>query len=84
MMYLSQSHPDKRTVVLNVEGDLDRESLPDVRDAYRESVGSGKRVAINLANISGVDRHGKAFLRQIRDAVQFVGLPGYLKLEIDD
>jgi len=70
--------------MLKVEGDLDRESLPALEDTYQESLDSGKRIAVNLENISGVDSHGKEFLKAIRNLVEFIGIPNYLKIEIGD
>ena len=82
MIYISQSYPNSETVVLNVEGDLDSESLPVLVETYRESLESCKAIEINLEKISVVDRDGKAYLRQIRDKVRFVGMPASIRMEI--
>ncbi len=82
MIYLIQSYPDKSTVVLQVEGDLESESLPVLEDVYRKSLESGKGIAINLEKISSVDRAGKDFLNEIQDAVEFIGMPQYIQMEI--
>lgn len=82
MIYLSQSYPDKSTVLLQVEGDLDSESLPVLEDAYRKSLEAGKGIAMNLEKISSVDRAGKDFLREIQNTVEFIGIPQYIEMEI--
>ncbi len=82
MIYLKQSYRDGNTVVLQVEGDLDSESLPLLEDIYRKSIESGRKTAINLEKIASVDRHGKEFLREIQDSVQFIGIPLHIQMEI--
>ena len=82
MIYISEAHPDNSTVILHVEGDLDAEYLPVLVDIYRKNLGSRKAIKISLEKISVVDRAGKAFLRDVQDKVQYIGMPLHIQIEI--
>lgn len=84
MIYLTDSYPDKRSVVIKLEGMLDSESLPVVEDAYRKNLKSGKKITIDLESVSSIDRDGRNFLVQIQNEVQYVGLPPYIQMEIGE
>ena len=82
MIYISESDTGKSNVVITVEGTLNREFLPVLEEVYAKNVKADKRIAVNLDGISSVDRNAKAFLKRIKNAVKFVKMPAYLKLEI--
>ena len=82
MIYITESYSGKDTVVINVEGELDSESLPVLDEIYQKRLETGKRIAVNLDKISSVDRAGKEFLRKIQDTVQFIGIPLHIQMEI--
>jgi len=68
--------------MLNVEGDIDSDSLPILIDTYRKNLESSKAIAINLEKISAVDRNGRAFLKEIQHSVRFIGMPASIQMEI--
>ena len=82
MIYISESNSGKSSVVIKVEGTLNSEFLPVLEEVYAKHVKADKRIAVNLDGISSVDRNAKAFLKSIKNAVRFVKMPAYLKLEI--
>jgi len=82
MIYLTDSYPDKDSVVIKVEGTLDSESLSIVEDAYRKNLETGKEITIDLESVSSIDRDGRSFLIKIKDEVQYIGLPPYIQMEI--
>ncbi len=83
MVYISQSHPDRDSVIIKVEGTLDNEALPILEKVYRENLKSRKRIAIDLGKISSVGRAGTDFLCQIQDRTQYIDIPVYLRMAID-
>ncbi len=82
MVYITQSHPDKDSVIIKVEGTIDRESLPILEEIYRKNFESGKRITIDLGKISSVGRTGRDFLRKIQDKTQLTQLPTYIQMAI--
>ena len=82
MIHITESHTRNSTVVIKVEGSLDSESLPVMKDTYRKHLGSGKLIALDFEDIFNIDSAAKGFLREIQDEVQFVGLPLHVQMEI--
>lgn len=82
MIHLSQTYPDKQSVTIKVEGDLDSESLPILKDVCRKHIESGKNITIDLEKVAGVDRSGKEMLGEMDSRVQLTGMPAYLEMQI--
>jgi len=82
LIHISESFTDKSSVVIKVQGALNRESLHLLEEIYQEHVKENNRIAIDLEGITVVDRTGKNFLKKIQDDVRFVRMPAYLELEI--
>ena len=82
MIYVSQSYPDKGSVIIKVEGSINDETLPVFQDVYNKHVSADKRIAIDLKRIVGVGKQAKTFLKSIHSTVRFIDMPEYLKMEM--
>ncbi len=82
MIYISESDTGASSVTIKVEGTLTSEYLPVFEEVYAKHVDAGKRIAVDLGSVTSVERSAKAILKRIRDEVQFIDMPAYLKLEI--
>lgn len=83
MIYITQSYPDKNSVIIKVEGTINGESLPVLEEVYQENLELGRRIAIDLGKISSVGRTGRDFLRQIQNKTQFIDIPIHIQMAID-
>ena len=82
MIYLTQTYIENSAVIINVQGNLDNETLPALQDVYRENLESGRTIKMNFEKTSTINRRGRAFLREIQGESQFIGLPAYVKMII--
>ena len=82
MIYISESNTGKSSVTIRVEGTLNSESLPVFEEVYAKHAKVKDQIAVDFSGIMSVDRKAKAFLKSIKNAVRFVKMPAYLKLEI--
>ena len=82
MIHITESYTGNSSMVIKVEGSLDRESLSIMEETYRKNRESGKEITIDFEDIRDIDRDAKGFLKSIRDKVQFVGLPMHIQIEI--
>ena len=69
-------------MTIKVEGTLNSESLPVLEGVYCSHATSEKQISVDLGSTISVDRHGREFLKGIRNTVRFVNMPAYLQLLI--
>jgi len=63
------SHPDERTVVLHLEGDLDLVSLDRFEEAWRAALADGPTsLVLDLEALRFIDSTGLRGLLEVRDA----------------
>ena len=84
MIYIEESFAAKETVILRVEGGLDRESLSDFRRVCARHLQAKRKVQIDLGGISHICKEGRDFLRSIKNEVQLMGLNKYLEMDIHE
>ncbi len=84
MIYIKETQPDENKVAIQVEGKLDRKTLPCLREVCRQHFESETRpeIEVHLDELADVSREGKEFLSEIKEKVTFSGLPEFLKLGI--
>ena len=84
MIHINETSSSQDTVIIQLEGRLDSESLASLEDVYQKHLSIGQKVILDLESLNSIDRHGKDFLRKIRNNVRYIGLSEYLSLEIGD
>ena len=84
MIRIEEHFNNAETIVLMVEGRLDRESLPALRQVCERYLGIGQKVRVHLGGLNHIGQEGLDFLRSIRDRVLFLEMNEYLKMAIND
>ncbi|MBU2549351.1 MAG: hypothetical protein KKB20_13115 [Proteobacteria bacterium] len=84
MIHVEESFTDERTVLLRIEGRLDRESFPAFRAVCQRHLEAGRRVRLDMGGLNHIGQDGREFVRSIRKRVRLQGLSEYLKLAIDE
>ncbi len=84
MIRIEEHFNNAETVILMVEGRLDRESLPAFRQECERYLDTGKIVRLHLGGLNHIGQDGLDFLRNIRERVFFLELNEYYKLAIQD
>ena len=83
MIHISQKTNDDRTVVIVVDGRLDRKSLSSFRDVCERQISSNKHILLDLKGITHTDESGREYLKFLKKRAQFISVPEFLKLEIN-
>ena len=84
MIRIEEKTIDKETIVLWIEGRLDRESFPAFREMCERYFQAGKKLQLNLSRLIYIGQNGLGYFRDIRDRVHFLDLNAYLKMAIQD
>jgi len=70
------------SVRIRVDGNVDQNSLPALRELCEKHFREGKTVSISLQGLMHIDAMGRDFLLSICDKVQLLDMPAFLKLEL--
>lgn len=84
MIRIEEKISDKNAVILWVEGRLDRESFPALRQMCEKHLLTGQKLELDLTGLIHIGQDGLEYFRSIRDRVYFLGLNAYLKMAILD
>ena len=84
MIRIEEHFNNAETVVLKVEGRLDRDSLPAFRQECQRYLETGNKICLHLGGLNHIGQDGLEFLRSIRDQVFFLELNEYYKMAIQD
>ncbi len=79
MFFVSEKILDKNSVTIQVDGYLDSDSIPVLREVFDHHLSEGKKVTLNLGNLSHVSREGREFLREMENRISLVGLPPFIR-----
>lgn len=82
MFRIRESFPDEVTVYLWFDGRMAEEDLDTYRKVIQTYLEEGKKIFVNLSNLSHIGWSGKRFLREIKDKVVFKEEPEHLKTSI--
>jgi hypothetical protein len=82
MIYIKQTFADEGVVIIQVDGVLDRESLPAFKTTFYRYFGKCAKIVLSLEGLAHIDQEGKAFLRGFQDKVNITGLSEFLKMEL--
>lgn len=69
MIYISERVLKKDSVLIDVDGVLDREAIPVLRDVLLRHLVDNKKISVNLAKLLHTSREGKAFLQEFKNQV---------------
>jgi hypothetical protein len=66
MVYVKETFPDDQSVVIWIDGILDGESIPILKNVCEAHGKSKRRVLLNLEGLVHISREGKDFLEEVR------------------
>ncbi len=81
---ITESDISHNSVVVVVDGTIDRNSLPILQKVCEKHFKQKKKIVISLQGLVHIDFEGRKHLMTIKDKVRFDGLPEFLKLELMD
>jgi hypothetical protein len=85
MIHIEESYPHPAAVVIQVDGKLDRRTIPTLQEVCQRHFESEPtlKITIEILRLDGITIEGKNYLRSIQDRVSFKNIPEFLKLELD-
>lgn len=82
MIRIKETFPDPYSVVIQVDGRLDKETLEPLKRVFSRYVDSHRKIVFSLHGLKSISKEGCYFLELICGQVSFVGLSEFLKLEL--
>ena len=84
MICIRETFPEDNATNLEVDGRLDWESLPILKNVCLRHLKKKRRITLHLRGLSHIDKEGRDFLKEIRDQLTLKGIPEFIKLEIEN
>lgn len=83
MIHISQKINDDNSIVIEVDGRLDRKSLASFKDVCEQQLNCNKNILLHLRGITHTDESGREYIKNLKNRVEFLSVPEFLKLEIN-
>jgi hypothetical protein len=81
LIYIKEIFSDKHSVGIQVDGFLDSQSLPILRDFCEKYFHSDKQILFYLGGLCHVNREGIDFLKEIKNRVTYIKAPEFIQLK---
>jgi hypothetical protein len=69
MIYIKELFPNNESVLIKVDGVLDKEAIPNLKDVFIYHLEEEKMISVDLTKLLHISREGKAFLQEFKDRV---------------
>ena len=83
MIHINQKTNDDSSIVIEVDGRLDRKSLAAFKDVCEQQLNYNKIILLHLRGITHTDEAGREYIKYLKNRVEFLSVPEFLKLEIN-
>ena len=83
MIHISETTNDDTSVTIAVDGRLNRKSLASLMNVCERYLESHKTIFLHLKGITHTDESSRQYLKSLKNRVDFLSVPEFLKLEID-
>lgn len=80
MIHIREKNLDDRWVEIDLDGILDEEAVPVVKEVCRNYLSLNKQVRLNLAGLLHVSRDGRDLLYSLNELVSIVNPPEFVVL----
>jgi len=70
VIYIKENYLGNKTVVIQVDGILDRESIPILRNIFTDHL--GEKVSLDLQGLLHISREGRTFLREFEGKITLI------------
>jgi len=83
MFRIDEIFPDANTVVMQIEGSIDRDAIVSLKEMCKKYLQARHiKISLDLESLLHITKEGKEFLEEIRGEVAFSNVPEFLKLEL--
>jgi anti-anti-sigma regulatory factor len=81
MIYIKEKYLDDRSVAIHLEGILDDESIPTLKEICETHLLEKRKILLNLKDVLHINREGQEFLREIQKKVRILELPKFIGMK---
>lgn len=82
MIHIKEKFPDEHTVIIQVDGRLDKETLEPLELVFKRYAKSSKKIIFSLNGLMSISKEGCAFFDRIKNKVSLTGLSGFLRMKL--
>jgi len=83
MIHINQKMNDDNSIIIEVDGRLDRKSLASFKDVCEQQFNRNTNILLHLRGITHTDESGREYIQKLKNRVEFLSVPEFLKLEIN-
>ncbi|MBT4643814.1 MAG: hypothetical protein HOC09_33855 [Deltaproteobacteria bacterium] len=84
MIFIKETFSEDGGVSIQIEGQLDSDSIPSLRDMCADHLSHERVIRLNLEKVDRIDRESLDYLRSVQTQVCLEGLNQYIRLELND
>jgi hypothetical protein len=81
MIFIKESFPDENSVMLKVDGTLDYESIPILKNICEIHSKLNRKISLNLEGLIHISREGSDFLQELQNKFYFINIPLFIELK---
>lgn len=82
MIHIKETFPDEHTVIVQIDGRLDKETLETLENVFRRYSKGSKKMIFSLNGLMSISKEGCHFFESIKDRVSLVGMSEFLKMAL--
>lgn len=83
MIHISETTNDDNSVTIEVDGRLNRKSMASLITVCERHLENHKAIFLHLKGLTHTDESGRQYLKKLKNRVDFLSVPEFLKLEIN-
>lgn len=83
MIHINQKMNDDNSIIIEVDGRLDRKSLASFKDICEQQLNCKTNILLDLKGITHTDESGREYIKNLKNRVEFLSVPEFLKLQIN-
>lgn len=83
MIHISETTNNDNSITIAVDGRLNRKSLASLTDVCERHLKRNIKILLHLKGITHTDESGREYIKNLKNRVEFLSVPEFLKLEIN-
>lgn len=82
MIHIKETFPDEQTVMIEVDGRLDKETLEPLELVFGRYAKGSKKMIFSLNGLMSISKEGCHFFQRIKNQVSITGMSEFLRMEL--
>jgi hypothetical protein len=82
MIHIKETFPDELTVIIQVDGRLDKDTLEPLELVFERYAKGSKKIVFSLNGLMSISKEGCHFFERIKDQVSITGMSEFLRMAL--